>query len=76
MAQTNGDDIFNLSELFNENDCATPIDDERYFIIPNGLYSHNQVLNIPASSQADLLRKVLIIVDSTLYTELTFEINR
>ncbi len=40
MAQTNGDDIFNLSELFNENDCATPIDDERYFTIPNGLYSH------------------------------------
>lgn len=76
MAQTNGDDIFNLSELFNENDCATPIDDERYFTIPNGLYSHKQVLNIPASSQADLLHKVLIIVDSTLYSELTFEINR
>ncbi len=33
-------------------------------------------MNIPASSRADLLHKVLIIVDSTLYSDLTFEINR
>lgn len=76
IAQINGEGTFNLSDLFNENDFATLIDDERYFTIPSGLYSHSQVLNIPTSNQAELLHKVLIIVDSTLYSELTFEINR
>ena len=75
IAQTNGE-FFNLAGLFNESDLITPVDDERYFIAPNGIYAHAQVMNIPASSQADLLQKVLIIVDSTLYSELTFEINR
>lgn len=76
VAQINGEGTLNLYDLFNENDFATPIDDEKYFIMPNGLYSHSQVLNIPTSSQADLLHKVLIIVDSALYSKLPFEINR
>lgn len=76
VAQTNDDAILYLSELFNGNDLVAPVDDERYFIMPDGLYSHAQVMNIPSSNQADLLHKVLIIVDSTLYSELTFEINR
>ena len=76
IAQTNSDILFELAGLFNEDDLISPIDDERYFILPEGDFSHAQVLNIPVSNQADLLHKILIIVDSTLYSELTFEINR
>ena len=76
IAQTSGDVSFNISDLFNENDCITPIDDDRYFTMPDGLFSHLQVLNIPPSNKADILHKVLILVDSTLYTKLNYEINR
>lgn len=76
IAQINGEGTFNLSDLFNENDVAKPIDDEKYFMMPNGLYSHSQIMNIPGINQANMLNKVLILVDSTLYSELTFDINR
>ena len=76
MAQTNGHVSFDLSGLFNEADLITPTDNERYFNTPEGIYSHTQLMDIPASTQADLLHKVLIIVDSTLYSKLTTEINR
>ena len=71
------DDIYSsLSRLFNEYDGSPTTISERYTTLPTGAFSHLQIMNIPASNQADLLHKVLIIVDSTLYSELTFEINR
>ena len=76
FAQTQGDVTDNLNACFNANDFSTPIDNERYFSLPEGDFTHAQVLNITASSKANLLHKVLIIVDSTLYSVLTFEINR
>ena len=76
IAQTNSEELFSLASLFDECDLIIPVDDERYFSAPEGTYSRVQVMNIPASNQADLLHKVLIIVDSTLYSELSFEINR
>ena len=66
----------NLSGLFNEYDHNPTIVSNRYTQLPEGLFSHAQIMNIPASNQADLLHKVLIIVDSTLYSELDFKINR
>lgn len=71
------DDIYTeLSNLFNEYDHSPTTISTRYTQLPNGVFSHTQLLNIPISNQAELLHKVLIIVDSTLYSELTFEINR
>lgn len=71
------DDIYTeLSNLFNEYDYSPTTISSRYTQLPNGEFFHAQVLNIPLSNQAELLNKVLIIVDSTLYSELTFEINR
>lgn len=71
------DDVYtSLSKLFNEYDCSPTAISDRYAQLPNGTFSHSQIMNIPTSSQADLLHKVLIIVDSTLYSELAFEINR
>ena len=66
----------NLSGLFNECDHNPTTVSNSYTQLPDGLFSHAQIMNIPASNQADLLHKVLIIVDSTLYSELDFEINR
>lgn len=71
------DDIYtSLSKLFNEHDKSPTTISDRYAQSPKGTFSHSQIMNIPASSQADLLHKVLIIVDSTLYSGLTYEINR
>ena len=68
--------VIDLKGLFNENDYTPTTVSEHYAQLPDGVFSHTQIMNIPASSQADLLHKVLIIVDSTLYSELDFEINR
>ena len=68
--------ILELTKLFNESDYTPTTVNEHYTQLPNSVFSHTQIMNIPASSQADILHKVLIIVDSTLYSELTFEINR
>lgn len=76
IGQTNNEDGFNLAGLFTEEDLTPPIDDERYFIIPERGFSHAQIMNIPETSQSNLLHKVLIIVDSTLYAQLDFDINR
>lgn len=70
------DKDIDLTGLFNENDYTPTTVSEHYAQLPDGVFSHAQIMNIPASGQADLLHKVLIIVDSTLYSELTFEINR
>lgn len=71
------DDIYTeLSNLFNEHDYSPTTISSRYTQLPNGIFSHTQILNIPTSNQAELLHKILIIIDSTLYSELTFEINR
>ena len=71
------DDIYtSLSKFFNEYDCSPTTISDRYSQLPNGAFSHSQIMIIPASSQTNLLHKVLIIVDSTLYSELSFEINR
>ena len=75
FGQENIKDI-DLTGLFNENDYTPTTVSEHYAQLPNGVFSHTQIMNIPASSQADLLHKVLIVVDSTLYSELDFEINR
>ena len=69
-------DVINLKGLFNENDYTPTTVSEHYAQLPDGVFSHTQIMNIPVSSQADMLHKVLIIVDSTLYSELVFEINR
>ena len=50
----------------NENDYTPTTVSEHYAQLPNGVFSHTQIMNIPASSQAELLHKVLIIVDSPL----------
>ena len=76
IAQTDDEDIVNLTRLFNNVDATTPIDDERYLNVPEGVFNHGQIMNIPESTQADLLHKVLIIVDSTLYDVLNYEIDR
>lgn len=76
LAQTNGEVLDNLASLFTEEDLRPPIDDERYFTATDDIFSHTQMMDIPASNQADLLHKVLIVVDSSLYSNLTFEINR
>jgi hypothetical protein len=65
-----------LTSIFDERDYSPTSVSDRYAQLPEGVFSHAQIMNIPASSQADLLHKVLIIVDSILYSELTFEINR
>lgn len=75
-AQNQGVELDDMSGFFNSDDHITPVDDERYFTAPDGIYTHTQVMNIPASFQADLLHKVLIIVDFNLYSELTSIINR
>jgi hypothetical protein len=66
----------NRDDFFNANDLSVPFDDEKYLALPDGVFSHAQVMNIPASSQAELLHKVLVVVDSTLYSEMNYEINR
>lgn len=76
IAQTDDEEIVFLTRLFNNVDIITPIDDERYLSMPAGEFNHSQILNIPESTQADLLHKVLIIVDSTLYVDLKYEIDR
>lgn len=76
IAQTNDEVPFNLAGLFNEDDLRVPIDNERYFSLPDGTFTHTQVMNIPTSSGANVFYKVLIIVDSTLYSKLKYEINR
>ena len=70
------DEQFNLSELFNENDHNPTTISSRYSQVQGGSFSHTQIMNIPVSNQAESLHKVLIIVDSTLYSGLTFEIDR
>ncbi len=65
-----------LMFLFNNNDLTTPIDNERYFTAPSESFTHAQLMDLPASNQAELLHKVLIIVDSSLYSVLNYEINR
>lgn len=65
-----------LSNLFNEYDHSPTTISNRYTQLPDGVFSHTQIMNLPESSQADLLHKVLIIVDSTLYSSLNYEINR
>jgi len=75
FSQENNGQI-NLSGLFNENDNNPTTVSNRYTQLPEDSFSHTQIMNIPTSSQANLLHKVLIIVDSTLYSELDFEINR
>ena len=75
-AQTGDEVIAEIARLFNKNDLETPIDNERFFILPTGTFAHGQIMDIPESNQSDLLHKVLIIVDSTLYSELFFDIDR
>ncbi len=36
IAQTDDEDIVNLTRLFNNVDATTPIDDERYLNVPEG----------------------------------------
>ena len=69
-------EINNMNGFFNTNDLSNPIDNEKYLTLPNGVFSHTQVMNLPALRLASSLHKILIIVDSTLYSELAFEINR
>lgn len=76
IAQTNGETGFNLTGLFTKEDKQTPVDDERYLVNPDGIYTHVQVMNIPETNRSILLHKVLIIVDSALYSKLNYEINR
>lgn len=66
----------NLSDLFNTQDKNPTMVSERYTQLPMGVFSHVQIMNIPESSQVGVLHKVLIIVDSTLYSELWADINR
>jgi len=65
-----------LAKLFDENDYTPTALSNYYSQLPNGMFSHTQVMNIPEKSQVNLLHKVLIIVDSTLYSELEFDIDR
>lgn len=65
-----------LTKLFNENDYTPTTISNRYTQFPDDVFSHAQIMNIPASNQAVLLHKVLIIVDSTLYSELSADIDR
>ena len=75
FSQTNND-LTDLTSIFDERDYSPTSVSDHYAQLPKGDFSHAQIMNIPASNQADLLHKVLIIVDSTLYSELDFEINR
>lgn len=70
------DGQFDLSGLFNENDHNPTTISNRYTQLPEGLFSHVQIMNLPESNQSLLLHKILIIVDSTLYSDLNYEINR
>jgi hypothetical protein len=65
-----------LARLFNAYDMIPPIDDERYFTFPEGTYTHAQIMNIPESNNSNTLHKVLVIVKSNLYDNLSEEIQR
>lgn len=65
-----------LARLFNAYDMIPPIDDERYFTFPEGTYTHTQIMNIPESNNSNTLHKVLVIVKSNLYDNLSEEIQR
>lgn len=65
-----------LACLFNADDLTPPVDDERYFPFPEGIYTHTQIMNIPETINRNTLHKVLIIVKSNLYESLSEEIQR
>lgn len=65
-----------LACLFNADDLIPPVDDERYFTFSEGACTHAQIMNIPETMQRNTLNKVLIIVKSGLYENLSEEIRR
>ena len=65
-----------LACLFNDADLIPPVDDERYFTFSEGACTHAQIMNIPETMQRNTLNKVLIIVKSGLYENLSEEIRR
>lgn len=68
--------ISDLARLFDESDYTPTTVSSHYALLPDEAFSHTQIMNIPETNQSNLLHKVLIIVDSTLYSKLEFDIDR